>query len=94
METKQGKKVKKYLDMVGGGYFNNRGVEAYELEDGQIFLQAVKLGRKIPNHWSIISRDIYEERFMGDRFVGSCDIDIICDACNFVDPEYGYFPKY
>ena len=90
MKTKQGKNVKKYLGIVGGFFWNNRGVDAYELEDGMIFLQGMKLNRKIPNHWSIISKDYYEERFVADFD----DVNIVCDACNFVDPNYGYFPEY
>lgn len=89
MKTKQGLKIEKELKMVGECYCNNFGVEAYKLEDGRIFLQATKLGRKIPNHWSIVSRDYFLERFRNEE---KSNYETCLDALKFLE-EIGNLRK-
>ena len=74
MKTKQGKKVKAQLEMVGNCYFNNYGVEVYLLENGNIFLQALKHGRKIPDHHLEMLVDDFEARFRNEN---KSNIDLV-----------------
>lgn len=85
MSTIQGYKIKKELKCVGGCYANNYGVNAYLLEDGDVFLQAIKLGRKIPDHHAKMSFDYFEQRFRDDNKSG---YTLVLDALEFLDPEF------
>lgn len=86
MATIQGHKIKKACGLVGNAYFNNFGVEYYLLEDGEIMMQGMKYGRKIPKFNAKISKEFFEERFNADD---SNNIDNIIGAIQFLDPEYG-----
>lgn len=80
---KQKYKVKKELGLVGEAYYNNYGIEAYLLENNEVFLQGVKLWKKIPNHWVVIDKSFYDE-------INSmpCDHSKFLEALRLVDPDY------
>ncbi len=85
MKTKQGKPIEKELGLVGHCYYNNFGVEAYLLKNGKVFMQAMKLGKKIPDHYVEISLEYFTERFRDEN---KSDITLILDALRFLDPYY------
>jgi len=84
-KTKKGKRVECELGLVGGMYYNNYGVECWKLEDGNVFMQAFRMGRMIHNHCIDIPFDYFVERFR-DNSKG--DADLVIDALQFLDPEF------
>lgn len=72
--------LEKELAMIGGSYFNNYGVNAFLLEDGNILLCPAKHGRSITKKSKIVSFDYFQERFRDEN---KCDWDLNIDALKY-----------
>ena len=75
------------LGMVGGCFYNDFGVRAFELTNGQIRLEGHKLTRRIPNFTMIISERYFESRFRDENKTG---FQLFLDAIEFVNPAPQY----
>ena len=70
MKTKLGHKVLCELEMVGGCYYNNYGVNAYKLTDGNVFIEAVKMGRRIYKANAILTMQHFKGLFRDENLTG------------------------
>jgi hypothetical protein len=77
-----GHKIEKDLGLMGDCYFNNYGVRVYVTKEGRYLLQAMKMGRKIPNHWNDISESFYNENFSNPNLAS------VVKALEFLDPDF------